>query len=65
MDQEIYQQKANVGQRPAQISHNRPAPDDEDEDYDTVPGQYNPDDYKSLQVTSEIEELFTYIGRYY
>lgn len=39
--------------------------DDEDEDDDkVVPGTYNPNDYASLQVTSDVKELFEYIQRY-
>lgn len=41
--------------------------DDDDDDKDTgvaIPGAYNPADYASLDVTSEIKELFKYITRY-
>jgi hypothetical protein len=29
-----------------------------------VLGAYNPGDYAGLQVTSDVKELFEYIGRY-
>eukprot|EP00331_Platyophrya_macrostoma_P028250 CAMPEP_0176434474 /NCGR_PEP_ID=MMETSP0127-20121128/16699_1 /TAXON_ID=938130 /ORGANISM="Platyophrya macrostoma, Strain WH" /LENGTH=311 /DNA_ID=CAMNT_0017817219 /DNA_START=99 /DNA_END=1034 /DNA_ORIENTATION=- len=67
MEPEVHHQQKNshAGQRPAQISHNRPAHDaDDDENEEHIPGQYDPNDYRSLQVTSEIQELFTYITRY-
>ncbi len=39
--------------------------DDEDEEDDKeVPGTYNPQDYATLQVTSDVKELFEYIQRY-
>lgn len=54
------QQRTTGPQRAAQLGTR----DDDYDRSDDVPGQYNPNDYKNLQVTQEIEELFTYITRF-
>lgn len=40
--------------------------DDEDDEIDDkeVPGTYNPQDYATLQVSSDVKELFEYITRH-
>lgn len=39
--------------------------DDEKEDsYDVIEGQYNPEDYANLNVSSEVKDLFQYITRF-
>lgn len=37
---------------------------EDDEDGEEVPGQYNAANYANLNVSSEVKELFEYIGRY-
>lgn len=37
---------------------------DDDDDDQVLPGQYNPANYAGLNVSSEVKELFEYIGRY-
>ena len=44
---------------PTNFNHPQYSTDDGDE----IPGQYNPNDYKGLGVSSEIQELFAHIGR--
>ena len=54
-------QEQKTQQQAAQANYNRPQYSADDDEQ--IPGQYNPDDYKGLGVSSEMQELFTYIGR--
>ena len=38
--------------------------DEKDDSYDVIEGQYNPEDYAHLNVSSEVKDLFQYITRF-
>lgn len=62
-DDDDNEQEVNAVQKTQANNPKMDGGDDEDDDLE-VPGQYNPANYANLNVSSEVKELFEYIGRY-